>query len=223
METYFDRYVASGGIMMFFLVPCSFLAVWFIFQGMINLRRSRIAPRRLLNLAQNMDSPQKLKNLCTHVQNDASSLAGIIRRLLELNPVPSSEELEALSTELIDDEISRLYHKNNQLAVIYKVSPLLGILGTILGMMRTFSVFSASEQHSISQLSHGIKEALITTIWGLSIAVPSFVVLYLFKQKLFYYEMTLLPSSVKKIWSRILKFGEHKTESPGEEEIETIG
>ena len=188
---------------MFFLVPCSFLAVWFIFQGWINLRRSRIVPGNLLDLSERMKTEEDLKEFRSSLEANRSTLAVIIRRLMEINPSSSSDEMEEVTAELIDDEISRLYHRNNQLAVIYTVSPLLGLLGTILGMMRTFYVFSMSQEHSISQLSQGINEALVTTMWGLSIAIPSFVVLYLFKQRLFYYEMTLLPRSVKNVWRRL--------------------
>jgi biopolymer transport protein ExbB len=206
VESYFDRYVVSGGVMMFFLIPCSFFAVWFIFQGIINLRRSRIVPQSLVNSAEKMNTPGELKNFCTLVQKDRSTLAGILRRLLELNPSPGDEEMEDSSAEFIDDEISRLFHKNNQLAVIYAISPLLGLQGTILGMMKTFYIFSMAEEHSISQLSLGINEALVTTMWGLFIAIPSFFFLYIFKQKLFYYEMTLLPQAVKKVWRQVLRF-----------------
>ena len=215
MESYFDRYVASGGIMMFFLVPCSFLAVWFIFQGFINLRRSRIVPTDLVSAAASLGSPEAMDTFRSVLQNSGSTLASILLRLFDMNPAPRPEEMEDVAAELIDEEVSRLYHKNNQLAVIYTVSPLLGLLGTILGMMRTFSVFSTSSEHSITQLSQGINEALVTTMWGLAIAIPSFVVLYLFKQKLFYFEMNLLPRAVKNAWGHIAKIKKEETEHGG--------
>jgi len=208
VETYFQRYILSGGVMMIFLIPCSFLAVWFIFQGFINLRRSRIVPGRLLSFAREMKTETQRSEMVEWIRRSSSSLCLVLRRLLDMNPPPAPEELDDVTSELIDDEVSRLYHKNNQLAVIYTVSPLLGLLGTIMGMMRTFYVFSGSEQHSIAQLSQGINEALVTTMWGLSIAIPSFVVLYLFKQRLFYYEMTLLPGAVKEIWGLYQKYPE---------------
>lgn len=197
LETYLDRYVISGGIMMIFLIPCSFFAVWFIVQGWINLRRSRIAPSRLAVMASGVENKNDLESLRKIVDKNDAPLGRIIRRLLELKPAPPAEELEEITAELIDDEVSRLYHKNNQLAVIYTISPLLGLLGTILGMMDTFYVFSSAEEQSIAQLSIGINQALVTTMWGLAIAIPSFVVLYLFKQRLFYYEMTFLPGKLR--------------------------
>jgi biopolymer transport protein ExbB len=196
----------SGGIMMFFLIPCSFLAVWFIFQGMINLRRSRIVPQNLIQFADRINSSVDVTEFRALVEKNSSTLSSILRRLFEMDPAPAPDQIDDLSAEFIDDEISRLYHKNNHLAVIYTISPLLGLLGTILGMMKTFYIFSMMEEHSLSQLSMGINEALITTMWGLFIAIPSFVVLYLFKQKLFYYEMTLLPHAVKNAWHKVMKY-----------------
>jgi len=192
---------------MYFLVPCSFFALGFIIQGFINLRRSRIMPRSLISASDNLSSYNDLPEFRNAVAENSSPLANILRRILELNPAPSPQEVEEIAAEFTDDEVSRLYHKNNQLAVIYTVSPLLGLLGTIIGMMKTFYVFSMSEEHSITQLSRGINEALVTTLWGLAIAIPSFVVLYLFKQKLFYYETTLLPHTVKGVWEKIAGLG----------------
>lgn len=186
---------------MFFLIPCSFLAVWFIVQGLINLRRNRIVPRSLVKKLDDPELTGDIAKMRELISSYRSSLSGILIRILDMKTLPPPEDRQDIEAEMIDDEVSRLYHKNNQLAVIYTVSPLLGLLGTILGMMETFYTFSMSQEQSIAQLSVGINQALVTTMWGLSIAIPSFVFLYLFKQKLFYYEMNLLPGAVKKLWN----------------------
>ena len=215
METYFQRYVASGGVMMYFLIPCSFFAIGFILQGWINLRNSRIVPHSIVSAAQKISSPSDLDTFRQLLRKDTSPLANILERILELNPTPAPLEVGEIADEFIDDEVALLYHKNNQLAVIYTVSPLLGLLGTIIGMMKTFYAFSMSQEHSIAQLSRGINEALVTTLWGLAIAIPSFVVLYLFKQRLFYYETSVLPRTVKEIWNTVTRL-ESEFGDPGE-------
>lgn len=199
METYFQRYVIEGGVMMIFLIPCSFFAVWFIFQGLINLRRSRIVPQNLLKRAEGVKSSKEFEDFMKALINSASSLGNIFQGLFRGNSSSATHISEEEVVDAIDDEISRLYHKNNQLAAIYTVSPLLGLLGTILGMMKTFYIFALSEEHSIAQLSKGINEALVTTMWGLMIAIPAYVALYFFRQRLFSYEMNLLPDAVRKI------------------------
>ena len=204
METYFERYVLSGGVMMYFLIPCSFFALWFSIQGLINLRRARVVPSRILSLLTSCEKSRNASPFKEMIQKDESALSRVMRRLMEIRPLPPAEEMHDIAAEFINEEVSRLYHKNNQLAVIYTVAPLLGLLGTIIGMMDTFYIFGMSEQHSIAQLSRGINQALVTTLWGLSIAIPSFVVLYLFKQKLFYYETSLLPETVKNLIKRMV-------------------
>ena len=199
VETYFQRYVIEGGVMMIFLIPCSFFAVWFIFQGLINLRRSRIVPQNLLDRAEGVKSSKEFEDFMKALINSASSLGNIFQGLFRGNSASATHISDEEVVDAIDDEISRLYHKNNQLAAIYTVSPLLGLLGTILGMMKTFYVFALSEEHSIAQLSKGINEALVTTMWGLMIAIPAYVALYFFRQRLFSYEMNLLPDAVRKI------------------------
>jgi len=224
LNTYLERYVLSGGIMMIFLIPCSILALWFILQGFINLRRARIAPHGLVARLRPGAAFPDHATLRSSVTESESCLGRILARLLDMVPAPMPYEWDDVAAELIDDEVSRLYHKNNQLAVIYTVSPLLGLLGTILGMMNTFFLFSRSEEQSIAQLSQGINEALVTTMWGLAIAIPSFVVLYIFKQKLFFYEMTLLPGEVKKVMRVLANSGAANSTgrpSEGDEEIQT--
>jgi len=203
VETYFERYVASGGIMMYFLIPCSFFALWFAIQGLINLRRARVAPERIRTLLASCEKSRDAAPFRQMVEKDESTLSRVLRRLMEIRPMPSAEEWRDIAAEFINEEVSRLYHKNNQLSVIYTIAPLLGLLGTILGMMDTFYIFAMSDQHSIAQLSRGINQALVTTLWGLSIAIPSFVVLYLLKQKLFYYETSLLPETIKNLMEQI--------------------
>jgi biopolymer transport protein ExbB len=189
MESLFDRYVLSGGIMMVFLIPCSFLGCYFIVQGLINLRRQRIAPRDLIAQAESCNSPASQEKFLSALRMSRSSLAIIFEKLLShFSKSSEGGEDEDVVRDTVEEETARLYHNNSQLAVIYTVAPLLGLLGTILGMMRSFYEFSVTETRSVAQLSEGINEALVTTMWGLFIAIPSFIVLSLFKHRLFYYE-----------------------------------
>jgi len=176
MESFFDRYVLSGGIIMGFLIPCSFLACYFIVQGLINLRRQRIAPHDLITMAKACNSPELEKRFISTLQMRRSSLAIIFEKLLAHFAKASELEDNEVMREAVEEETARLYHKNSQLAVIYTVSPLLGLLGTILG---------------------------VTTMWGLFIAIPSFIMLSIFKHRLFYFETELFPSVIKDLLPKL--------------------
>lgn len=203
MESFFDRYVLSGGIIMAFLIPCSFLACYFIVQGLINLRRQRIAPHDLISMAKSCNAPESQQKLISAIRMRRSSLAIIFDKLLVHFTKTSELEDEDVVSDVVEEETTRLYHKNSQLAVIYTIAPLLGLLGTILGMMRSFYEFSVTETRSVAQLSEGINEALVTTMWGLFIAIPSFIMLSIFKHRLFYYETELLPRVIKDLMPKL--------------------
>lgn len=198
METYFDRYVLAGGVMMIFLAPCAVLAVGFAIQAFINLRRGRVAPGELENMAQQINGVQDAAEYLARLENHHSSLARIVsalRHKIDSGEYPPPEELQAL----IEDEVIALYQRNNQLAIIYTVAPLLGLLGTVLGMMKAFAQFSMSETPSVALLGRGINEALVTTMWGLAIAIPSFIVLFILKQRLYTYERDILPQTINRV------------------------
>lgn len=192
-QTALDRYVVQGGVMMIALIPCLILMIAFAIQGAINLRRSRISPadfaRRLREVREREGAEAARKLL----SEEGHSLGDIIRNVdAHLSFKPDADPAEVLRSE-IADECDALLQQNSQLAVIYRVSPLLGLLGTVFGMITTFNEFAASARPDVQELSVGINIALITTAWGLSIAIPAYVVLYLLQRRVATYEQVLLP------------------------------
>jgi biopolymer transport protein ExbB/TolQ len=68
-------------------------------------------------------------------------------------------------------------------------------------MIRTFYEFSQSQSRSVDELSQGINEALVTTMWGLIIAVPAYLFVSLFRQRLYRYENDRIPSQVRDLFA----------------------
>ncbi|MBI5154021.1 MotA/TolQ/ExbB proton channel family protein [Candidatus Poribacteria bacterium] len=193
-ETALQRYVLSGGAMMIFLIPTAFLLVAFAVQGFINLRRSRVSPRnfpaRLGELLRQSTSREQLAAL---LEREGHSLASILRRVVRhLDVNTHADPVDVLRKE-IEEECTTLQERNSQLAVIYNVAPLMGLLGTVFGILRTFSDYAASQDPSIALLSKGITVALLTTAWGLSIAIPALLFLYYFTRRIHLYEQDILP------------------------------
>ncbi len=192
--TAWQRYVADGGIMMIFLLPLALLMIAFVVQGFINLRRARVAPggfvRRLEEILESCKSRQDVVRV---LEAEGHSLALILSRLVRhLEFKPDADPAELLA-ESIEEECTSLQQRNSQLALIYTIAPLMGLLGTVFGMLRTFSEFALSADPSVRQLSEGINVALITTAWGLSIAIPAFIFLYFFTRRVNTYEQVSLP------------------------------
>jgi biopolymer transport protein ExbB len=224
METYFDRYVVAGGIMMFLLVPTAFLAIAFIVQGFINLRKGRVMPELLLERSRSLKTKGERADFVEALGRARSAAARCVVKLIERREKSGSGAEADVMTDAVEEEVARLYHQNSQLAVIYPVAPLMGLLGTIIGMMKAFYEFSVLQEHSIEQLSQGINEALVTTMWGLFIAIPAFVFLSIFRHRLYRYEADLLPGMVREIVDNIDSADdEEEAEKASEESEEKAG
>ena len=200
VQTLFERYVVNGGIMMVALIPTSIIALALAVQGAINLRLSRTAPRDLIDAARGLETPEDLSLFRERLEQEDSSLARVTRALLKdaedrSRGLPTPEE----RADRIAEEVEHLYVRYNGLGVIYTVAPLMGLLGTILGMMRTFYNFAVREERSVALLSEGINEALVTTMWGLFIAIPAYLVVMMLRSKIYHYGAEILPPTVEEL------------------------
>ncbi|MFH0792987.1 MAG: MotA/TolQ/ExbB proton channel family protein [bacterium] len=200
IETLFERYVVNGGIMMVALIPTSFIAVALAVQGAIDLRRARTAPKSLIDAARGLETPEDLSVFRERLEQEESSLARVTRALLKDaedrgRGLPTPEE----RADRVAEEVERLYVRHNGLGVVYTVAPLMGLLGTILGMMRTFYDFAVREERSVAMLSEGINEALVTTMWGLFIAIPAYLVVTMLRSKIYRYGAEILPPNVEEL------------------------
>ena len=223
-ETALQRYVLNGGVMMVFLVPLAVLMVAFAVQGFINLRRGRVCPRAYTRrLAERFQAPVSHREAEELLEREPHSIGLILRRVLShLEFAPDADPAELLR-EGIEEECAALQQRNSQLAVVYNIAPLMGLLGTVFGMIRTFREFTTSADPSIRELSTGINLALLTTAWGLSIAIPAFLFLYIFARRINTYEQVLLPregSDALHIVLRAIGFERVSRSSPGMKPVE---
>lgn len=195
VQTLLDRYVLAGGFMMAFLVPLAFLMVAFAVQGLVNLRRGRLCPPdsvdRLRALARGAADPEAAaRRLLDAAPTSFSRVVHATAQRLARNP--GADPAEVLRSE-IEEEAAALRQQNGQLGLVYNIAPLLGLLGTVFGMLQAFAEFSRSPNPSIADLSASINLALLTTAWGLSIAIPAFVVLFGFTRRIGRFERVVLP------------------------------
>lgn len=203
MQTYYEQYVAAGGFMMAFLVPTSLLAVGWIVQGFLRLRRARVMPRGLLISAQGIRRPEEAVAFQESLIAHPSPLGRLAAHLLRLDVVGQDPKADEQETDFLrpamEDEIERLLQETTALATVYAVAPLMGLLGTVIGMIRTFREFTVNPEHSVESLSQGINEALVTTMWGLMIAIPAFIFVQIFRRRIFRYEKDWLPRAAKEL------------------------
>ena len=203
MESYLYRFVIAGGITMFLLIPCSIVAVALILHGLIDLRRGKVMPSLVDSAFRSVGESGSLTELRDKIGTCPDSpLTRVCKRLLPWIGT-KGESWDLTVQQVTSEEVAGLYQRHGYLALIYQVAPLLGLLGTILGMIRAFHTFGISETRSVGELGKGISEALVTTMWGLIIAVPSQFFLSFFRQKLYRYEEDVIPARVRNLFDSL--------------------
>jgi biopolymer transport protein ExbB len=166
----------AGGIFMIPILGMSILAATMTIERFIGLRKERVLPEGLvtglgsLGGAQGNFDPRKAYRLC---QQFPSAAANVIRAMLLKVGRPISE-IESTSTQASQREADKLYANVKWINMSAGVSTMLGLIGTIQGMIMAFHQMTVMEQGAdrTSILAGGIYTALVTTFAGLSVAIP---------------------------------------------------
>ncbi len=164
--------VKSGGWIMLPIIACSIIAVAIVAERLWTLRPSRITPPHLLGQvwrwvqARELDA-NKLKEL------RADSPLGQILAAGLANSRHGREVMKESIQEAGSKVVTDLERFLTPLGTIAAITPLLGLLGTVLGMIEIFSAFMGSGMANAPQLAGGIAKALITTAAGLIVAIPA--------------------------------------------------
>lgn len=174
--------VKSGGIMMVPIVLASIVALAIIAERLWTLQRERILPKDLFEKVWQWVEAGQLND--EHLR--ALELNSPLGRILAAGLANRTRPREVLR-EAIEDAGRHVIHELERflstLGTIAGVSPLLGLLGTVFGMIRTFNSITVSGIGSPAALSSGIAEALIATAAGLTVAIPSLICFRLLRRR----------------------------------------
>lgn len=174
--------LASGGWLMLPIIGCSIVALAIIIERTWSLRESRLFPEEIRSTASQIANHPRLtddqiERLKSHSALGQLLAAGLQRR--EQDAVEIADELEHAGRGAVLEMERHL----NLLGIISAITPLLGLLGTVIGMIKVFSVIVAAGVGNPETLAGGISEALVTTAAGLIVAIPSLFCYRLFQRK----------------------------------------
>ncbi|NOX89457.1 MAG: MotA/TolQ/ExbB proton channel family protein [Calditrichaeota bacterium] len=178
MLEFFER----GGIMMYPLAITSLIAVAFIIERALSLRKKKILTPEILSVVENFSTLKDLdlaRNIC---QRYKGPLSNIIMTALQ-NYLASKEEMREILEDQGRQEIRTLQRGLVVLEAIAAVAPLMGLLGTVIGMVQVFEVINEQGIGQTAALSGGISQALLTTVTGLFIGIPTLIAYYYFSHK----------------------------------------
>ena len=164
----------AGGILMVPIVACSILALAIILERFWSLRVSRIAPEHTINELWRWIKKKELNSRKLKVLQGSSPLGRILA-----GGLMNAKHGREIMKESIEHEASQVIHELerflNPLGTVATITPLLGLLGTVIGMIKVFAEIQLAGVGNAGNLAGGISEALITTAAGLSVAIPALI------------------------------------------------
>ena len=179
--------LAKGGPVMFILLGFSIFAFAIIFIKLIQFFAAALSRTNKIEEILTKLNGSNAKKLLTDIQKIKNPLARIIEVVIitKNDRRFDKESREAEISRIISQEIRNLENYLGGLEVVASISPLLGLFGTVLGMIKAFlNLEKAGSQIDPALLAGGIWEALLTTAFGLAIAIPALASYHLFENKI---------------------------------------
>ncbi len=161
----------EGGCVM---LPLFLIAAWIGYLAvdmLIWFHRNQHGRHDAAHLCDCLDDP-------SHAKGESQAILRYVRA-----SAGSCEDIRNRVREVAGATLPRINGRLQFLGILVSAAPLLGLLGTVFGMLGTFQALGAKGGETLERISHGISEALITTEVGLLIAVPGYIAVYLVQRK----------------------------------------
>jgi biopolymer transport protein ExbB len=176
------EWIIKGGPVMAPLLLCSVISLSIIVERGLSLRRHRILRYDILQRIEELLRDRKIPEASTLCKRYPSSMTRILLAAI-LNHDKSRQEIKEIIEDAGRQEVPVLERYLTVLGTIASISVLLGLLGTVTGMIRTFNAIAALGYGHPEALASGISEALVATATGLAIAIPTLVMYNFFTSK----------------------------------------
>jgi biopolymer transport protein ExbB len=174
--------VKAGGIMMVPIILASIIAIAIIVERLWTLQRDRVLPKELFEKVWQWVEANQLQDKHVLALQQNSPLGKVLAAGLANRHRPREVMREA-----IEDAGRHVVHELERflsaLGTIAGIAPLLGLLGTVFGMIRTFNSITTSGIGNPATLASGIAEALVATAAGLTVAIPSLICFRLLRRR----------------------------------------
>ncbi len=181
----------QGGTTMIFLLLCSVVTVACALERLVMQRKGRIAPSRLSARVDHMWSAGELDALEADVSKDNSTLGRMLAAVVR-HRGSGVERVSTIAGDIAARDLKRHLQRAYPLAVVATVAPLLGLFGTVIGMIGAFDKIAVlGELANPAAFGGDIGKALITTGAGLAIAIAALVLYHWFKSRISVYGVEL--------------------------------
>ena len=175
--------IMSAGVIGWVIILLSVVGLALSIEHAINLRREKLLPPEFVVELQDLfeqEDYEEALHLCEGEENFlAQTMAASMAKMDH-----GYESMEDALVEANEEMSLSLHQKISYVALIANIAPMLGLLGTVVGMIITFKVFAETPGAGAAELAPGIAMALVTTVMGLIVSIPLMVVFQFFRNLL---------------------------------------
>lgn len=175
-------FIVKGGIVMIPIIGLSIVALAIVIERFIKLREDKVIPKEFFNRIKGLLLEGHINEVLSICSKSNKPIAKIIEAGIMKYYFGRDEIKEAIE-DAGRHEIAYVERYLPMLSTIASLEPLLGLLGTVTGMISTFNVISSEGIGNAEKLSGGISEALITTAAGLAVAIPTLLFYNIFAER----------------------------------------
>jgi len=162
----------------------SFTFVAFLVMNLLGLRREAVCPPHLIEAFEANLNEKRFQEAFDLAKNDESMLGQMLAAGMQNLQQGYDKALDSMG-QVGEDENMKLEHRLSFLSLVGSIAPMVGLLGTVDGMVQSFMVIAGSDtQPKPSKLAEGISMALITTLVGLVLAIPAIIAFNMLKNRL---------------------------------------
>lgn len=180
------QFMQKGGPVMWVILLCSIIALAVVIERFMQLRKARIDTGKFMNEIANLLKRNRIMEAIDMCNQTPGPISQVVKAGILKHDRSRPEIREAIEDAAVT-EIPVLEKNLSVLATMAHIAPLLGLLGTVTGMVRAFQVIeqkaTALQPVNPKDLAGGIWEALLTTVFGLCVAIPAYVAYNFFVNK----------------------------------------
>ncbi len=182
-DTGFVDLVRTGGLVGGVIFALSLCMVYLIVEHVLGIRRKTLVPEDLAAAVHRQITERKFDDARQQCQLQPCFLSHVLASGLSVIDLGYSDADKAME-EAAHEQSARLLRKIEYLHLIGTLAPMLGLLGTVWGMIQAFMEFEAKANPAVSELAPGIYRALVTTMLGLIVAIPAFASFAIFRNRI---------------------------------------
>lgn len=173
---YIEWFIVRGGAIAWLLIAINFASWALMIAHFFGIRRTTILPETIRAQISEMIQAKRFKEVIEYTAGEPSDLSYVVHHALA-EAGHGYAAMERAMEEASEERTTKLLRKIELLNVVGNVAPMLGLLGTVYGMIKVFSrIVAAGGMPQPEQLAEGVGIALVTTFWGLVVAIPALAV-----------------------------------------------